>query len=228
MPADLLLIVEGPRDEAVLRTLIEKRAGELDMREVSLEFRRRSGAVYTEGIEVAAIERRNFRKVILLWDHTDSRYADETPQRAQGIVQRELNRRTLKNCSKAIAVDPELEVWLCQDWSAVARVLGVGETEIHKQLEEWTRNLRRESEENLKDLLKQRQVDVIKDSPLEVAHKLPKEAVEFLCRRARKKPDSKLWSEIAACADVNSWKRCPSFQWLCRQLRRWFPLRSER
>jgi len=68
MPADLLLIVEGRRDEAVLRAIIEKRTRDLGIREVSLEFRHRSGAVYTEGIEVAAIERQNFRKVILLWD----------------------------------------------------------------------------------------------------------------------------------------------------------------
>jgi len=160
MPADLLLIVEGCRDEAVLRTIIGKRARDLGIREVSLEFRHRSGAVYTEGIEVAAIERRNFRKVILLWDHADSRYANRKPQRAQGIVQRELNRKMLRNCSKAIAVDPELEVWLCQDWSAVAKVLEVDEDRIRQWLRQW----------------------------------------------------GKGWE-----------RKCPSFHWLCRQLRRWFP-----
>lgn len=143
MPVDLLLIVEGRRDEAVLRAIIEKRARDLGIREVSLEFRHRSGAVYTEGIEVAAIERRNFRKVILLWDHADSRYANRTPQRAQGIVQRELNRKTLKNCSKAIAVDPELEIWLCQDWSAVVKVLGVDESKSNNGLRSGEKKWRR-------------------------------------------------------------------------------------
>ncbi|MEZ8219546.1 hypothetical protein [Candidatus Fervidibacter sacchari] len=195
MPVDLLLIVEGRRDEAVLRAIIEKRARDLGIREVSLEFRHRSGAVYTEGIEVAAIERRNFRKVILLWDHADSRYANRTPQRAQGIVQRELNRKTLKNCSKAIAVDPELEIWLCQDWSAVVKVLGVDESKIQQWLEEWGKEV----------------------------EKVPKEALEYLCKRAGERPNAELWSEIASHANLKLWERkCPSFRWLCRQLRRWF------
>ena len=195
MPADLLLIVEGRRDEVVLRTIIGKRARDLGIKEVSLEFRHRSGAVYTEGIEVAAIERRNFRKVILLWNHADSHYANKTPQYAQGLVQRELNKRMLKNCSKAIAVDPELEIWLCQDWSAVAKVLEVDECRIRQWLEEWGREV----------------------------GKLPKESLEYLCKRARKRPNAELWGEIAFHADLKMWERkCPSFQWLCRQLRRWF------
>jgi len=195
MPVDVLLIVEGRRDEAVLRTIIEKRAKDLGIREVSLEFRHRSGAVYTEGIEVAAIERRNFRKVILLWDHADSRYANKTPQYAQGLVQRELNKRMLKNCSKAIAVDPELEIWLCQDWDAVAKALEVDEGRIQQWLKEWKKE----------------------------ARELPKEALEYLCKQAGKRPDARLWGEIAAHADLKLWdKQCPSFHWLCRQLRRWF------
>jgi hypothetical protein len=194
MPADLLLIVEGRSDEAVLRTIIEKRARDLGIREVSLEFRHRSGAVYTEGIEVAAIERQNFRKVILLWDHVDSRYANTTPQRAQGIVQRELNERTLRNCSKAIAVNPELEIWLCQDWGAIASVLGVSIIQIQQWLGNWGGNV----------------------------NNSPKEALKYLCKQAGRKCDSALYGEIAAQADLNLWRNCPSFRWLCRQLRQWF------
>jgi hypothetical protein len=196
MPVDLLLIVEGRRDEAVLRAIIEKRTRDLGIREVSLEFRHRSGAVYTEGIEVAAIERQNFRKVILLWDHVDSRYANTTPQRAQGIVQRELNERTLRNCSKAIAVNPELEIWLCQDWGAVATVLEVDEDEILQWLEEWRKEV----------------------------WKFPKETLEYLCKKSGKRPNAELWGKIAFHADLKLWEeKCPSFRWLCRQLRRWFP-----
>jgi hypothetical protein len=195
MPADLLLIVEGRRDEAVLRAIIEKRTRDLGIREVSLEFRHRSGAVYTEGIEVAAIERQNFRKVILLWDHVDSRYANTTPQRAQGIVQRELNKRTLRNCSKAIAVNPELEIWLCQDWGAVASALGVSIIQIQQWLRNWRGNV----------------------------NNSPKEALKYLCEQAGRKCDSAFYGEIAAQADLNLWQNCSSFQWLCRQLRRWFP-----
>jgi len=194
MPADLLLIVEGRRDEAVLRAIIEKRTRDLGIREVSLEFRHRSGAVYTEGIEVAAIERQNFRKVILLWDHVDSRYANTTPQRAQGIVQRELNERTLRNCSKAIAVDPELEIWLCQDRGAIASVLGVSIIQIEQWLGNWGGHV----------------------------DNSPKEALKYLCKQAGRKCDSALYGEIAAQADLNLWQNCQSFQWLCRQLRRWF------
>ncbi|MFZ8854237.1 MAG: hypothetical protein ACO2PL_19360 [Armatimonadota bacterium] len=194
MPADLLLIVEGRSDEAVLRTIIEKRTRDLGIREVSLEFRHRSGAVYTEGIEVAAIERQNFRKVILLWDHVDSRYANTTPQRAQGIVQKELNKRTLRNCSKAIAVNPELEIWLCQDWGAIASVLGVSIIQIQQWLGNWGGNV----------------------------NNSPKEALKYLCKQSGRKCDSALYGEIAAQADLNLWRNCPSFRWLCRQLRRWF------
>jgi hypothetical protein len=195
MPADLLLIVEGRSDEAVLRTIIEKRTRDLGIREVSLEFRHRSGAVYTEGIEVAAIERQNFRKVILLWDHVDSRYANTTPQRAQGIVQKELNKRTLRNCSKAIAVNPELEIWLCQDWGAIASVLGVSIIQIQQWLGNWGGNV----------------------------NNSPKEALKYLCKQAGRKCDSALYGEIAAQANLNLWQSCSSFRSLCRQLRRWFP-----
>ena len=197
MPADLLLIVEGRSDEAVLRTIIGKRARDLGIRSgISLEFYRRQGKVCTEGIEIAAMERNKFCKVILLWDHAECyKYKNKPSHIAQGFVQAELYKRMLKNCSKAIAIDPQLEIWLCNDWNAIASVLGVSIIQIQQWLGNWGGNV----------------------------NNSPKEALKYLCKQAGRKCDSALYGEIAAQANLNLWQSCSSFRSLCRQLRRWFP-----
>jgi hypothetical protein len=48
--------------------------------------------------------------------------------------------------------------------------------------------------------------------------------LEYLCRKTGKRPNAELWGKIAFHADLKLWEeKCPSFRWLCRQLRRWFP-----
>ncbi len=223
MPVDLLLIVEGRDDEAVLSALLE-RPKDMGICPITFDFRRRSGAVLKEGVNVASQERNNFRKVILIWDHADSPYADRTPQRAQGIVQAELNKRTLRGCSKAITVDPELEIWLWQDYSAVAQALGVRVQDIERWLKGWQRALKQSvGDRGLQDLMERRQVNLQRDSAQTLLEKLPKEALKWVCRQAKQKADSQLRGRIAQKADLKKWERNESFRWLCQQLRQWFP-----
>lgn len=226
MPVDLLAIVEGRRDEAVLNAILDesRQRKKLGIREVSVKFLRGSGGVCTKGPEVAQIEKqkREFDKVILLWDHADSPHAACNPAKAQGIVQAELNKRGLKNCSKALTVDPELEIWLWQDKSAIATVLGVNSQQIDRWVEEWRRGLR--SKREMADLLSQRKVDLRKDDAWTALTKLPKEALDWIVKRAGKKPDGGLLGEIAHCADLELWQRDKSFRLLCETLRKWFPL----
>lgn len=189
---DLLVIVEGRRDEEVLRAVLE-RGRQLRIRQITFEFLRRAGAVYTEGPEIAQLEKHRFDKVILLWDHADSQYANHKPNRAQGIVQAKLNERTLKNCSKAIAVDPELEIWLWQDKSAIAKALGVSIGQINQ----WIMG--------------------------RAVTRFPKETLEWVCKQVNKKPDAALWGKIACLADLKLWEQCYSFRLFCKTLRKWFP-----
>lgn len=222
MSVDLLVIVEGRRDEAVLRAILE-REKDLRIRKISVDFRRRSGAVCTQGLEVAQFEkqRQGFDKVILLWDHADSPYANHTPVKAQGIVQAKLNKWGLKNCSKALTVDPELEIWLWQDKNAIAKVLRVKPKQIDGWVEEWRRSLRAESE--MANLLSRRKVDLHKDGAWTALVKLPKEALDWIVKRAGEKPDAGLLGEIARHADLKLWQQDESFRLLCETLQKWFP-----
>lgn len=216
---DLLAIVEGRRDEEVLRAVLG-RGNQLGIKQITFEFRRRSGAVCKEGVEVAQFERSKFAKVILLWDHADSPYANHNPIKAQGIVQGKLNERTLKNCSKAIAVDPELEIWLWQDKDAIAKVLGADVRQVDQWILEWRQQLEKFIDGNL---LSQRKVNLQHDDAWTAVTKLPKEALDWVCRRAQVKPNAELLGEIARRSDLKLWRQCDSFRLLVRTLRKWFP-----
>jgi len=218
---NLLAIIEGRRDEEVLRAVLE-RGKQLGIRQITFEFLRRSGAVCTEGPEIAYLERQRFDKVILLWDHADSPYADRNPNKAQGIVQAKLNERSLRNCSKAIAINPELEIWLLQDKDAVAKVLETNIQQVDQWILEWWQRLARKDIVVDDNLLSLRKVDLQHDDAWTVVAKLPKEALDWVCRRAKMKPDAELLGEIARCADLRLWQQCKSFRLLVRTLRKWF------
>ena len=98
---DLLAIVEGKDDAAVLRAVLI-RPRDLGIRSVTFHTEQRASGVIARGPELAREQRREFRYVLCLWDHQGSGQETKSPSRVQGEVQARLNRNTLKGCSKAL------------------------------------------------------------------------------------------------------------------------------
>lgn len=181
----------------------------LGIRHVTFEFDLRFNTVRTQGPNIARERRRRFPYVICLWDHRGSGQEHKPASQVQGKVQAHLNGNTLKGCSKAIVIDPELEIWLWQDWTAIAVALKVEE----KQLAKWLKNYQ------------QRQFPT--HSVQELVQRFPQEALEAVVQQAGEKPDSALYGRIADAANFELWSKEPSFRQLRRTLRRWFPQRRE-
>jgi hypothetical protein len=200
---DLLAIVEGKDDAAVLRAVLI-RPRDLGIRSITFHTEQRASGMIARGPELAREQRREFRYVLCLWDHQGSGQEAKPPSRVQGEVQARLNRNTLKGCSKALVIDPELEVWLWQDLAAIAQVLGVEDSALQGWLAEWR-------DEQFPTLTVE-----------EVLLRQPKEAFEQVIRRAGLKPAAALRERVAAAADLHQWAQESSFRLLRRTLRRWF------
>lgn len=201
----LLVLVEGINDEHVLKVVL-RRGRELQfepLREPQVEFRRHSSEVCTSGAEVARSLKRQYSHFLLVWDHEGSSHQAQgrPPNRAQGMVQAQLNTYSLKDCSKAVVITPELEIWLWSDLNAIAQVLQKPQEDIQKQLEEL------QNKEGLTYASK------------------PKETLQMVAAWSNERADSDLYERIAEQSDLNKWlQQHSSFKSLTRALRRWFPL----
>jgi uncharacterized protein (DUF924 family) len=125
------------------------------------------------------------------------------------MVQAQLNQNTLKDCSKALVINPELEIWLWQDQTAIASEFGVKEKKLMQWLTDWQQKQHRAL--TVQELLRQ----------------FPKEAFEAVCRQAREKPRAALYERIASRANPDLWSGESSFRQMRRTLRRWFPPSSD-
>lgn len=199
---DLLVVLEGPRDREVIRAVLGRPAA-LGIRQITFQCVQRSSAVCAQGPDIARQQRNRFRYVICLWDHQGSGQG-KTPARAQGEVQAQLNRNTLKGCSKALVIDPELEIWLWQDQAAIVNVLGVGMNQLWQSLNAW------------------QQAQFPTQTVRALIRQFPKEALEEVIRQAGEKPSAALYGRIAAKANLQLWGSVPSFKLFRRTLRRWF------
>jgi hypothetical protein len=203
---DLLVVLEGSKDRTVMEAVLS-RPDDLGIQAIAFELEARSSGVRTKGPDVSRERRREFQFVVCLWDHKGSGREEEPASQAQGEVQNQLNRKTLKGCSKALVIDPEMEIWLWQDRTAIAKVLEVEEIQIEKWLDDWQR--------------KQCPAQIVQT----LVRQFPKEALEEVIQRVDEKHDSALYGRIAAAANFKLWGREPSFRRLQRTLRRWFPQR---
>lgn len=200
---DLLVVLEGPRDRAVMGALL-KRPYDVGIQPITFDLDVRASAVISQGPDIARTRRREFRYAICLWDHAGSGQEGKPPPRVQGQVQARLNRNTLKGCSKALVIVPALEVWLWQDRTAIAAVLEVEEDRLVEWLNDWQRMQ-----------FPARPVETL-------VQQQPKEALEEVVRRAGEKPDSALYGRITSAANLNLWSQEASFRRLWRTLRNWF------
>lgn len=128
-----LFVLTADADALAVMNAVLARPGDLGIRPVSFRVDRHFGrdpGVVKDGPELARMKapKREFSKVILLWDHQGSGWEPRfTPAESEARIQARLDGVSWKDHSCAIALAPELEAWLCQDSSAIARFLGVGE-----------------------------------------------------------------------------------------------------
>jgi hypothetical protein len=208
MSKKLLVLVEGVNDEQVLKVVFQ-RGRELKFEPLdaqAVDFRRHSSEVCTSGAVIARSERHRYDHFLLIWDQAGSAYEarDKSPQKAQGAVQSELNSYSLKSCSKAVVIAPELEIWLWSDLNAVARVLEIQVEELTQQLQalQQHRNLNWQTE--------------------------PKEVLREIARQCSNRADSELYRSITEQSNLKLWlQQHSSFRSLVRALRSWFPLRGQ-
>ncbi len=200
---DLFVVMEGRRDRAVMEAVLN-RPYDLGIQPITYEFDLRFSAVRTGGPDAGRERRGEFRYVICLWDHQGSGEENKPPSRVQGEVQARLNRNTLKGFSKALVIDPELEIWLWRDRTAIASILEVDENRLTEWLNDW------------------RQAQFPKQTVETLLQQFPKEALEEVMRRAGEKPDAALYGRITAIANLQRWSKEPSFRRLCSTLRKWF------
>jgi hypothetical protein len=201
---DLLVVLEGRDDKEVMRAVLN-RPNDLGIRTITFELDRRSRAVPTQEPDLARDQRKEFQFAICLWDHVGSPYENERPAQAQGKVQARLNQNTLRDCSKALVIDPELEIWLWQDQAAIATVLEVNAPQLIEWLDDWQKGYF--PDKNIGALIEQ----------------FPKEALEAVFQRAKEKPSAALYRRIASEANLGLWSQASSFQQMRRALRKWFP-----
>lgn len=203
----LLVLVEGINDERVLKVVLHRgrELGFNPLSEPQVEFRRHSSEVCTSGAQIARNEKHRYSHFLLVWDHDGSALQSQgyQPTKAQGIVQSQLNGYSLKGCSKAIVIAPELEAWFWSDLNAIARTLQVAREELEGYLQEL------EAKEGLSYAEK------------------PKETLQRVASWKQERADSDLYERITSQANLEMWQhQHPSFEWLVRALRRWFPLRN--
>jgi hypothetical protein len=141
---DLIVLVADTDMEWTMRTLLEKRVDSLGIRSLRFEVRRHHGrdpGVFKDAHNFLRLYLRRARHALVLLDREGS--GQEHRLAAQDI-EAELERRLRQNGwtdaegqprATAIALDPELEIWVWSRSPHVAQVLGLPQAELQQVLE---------------------------------------------------------------------------------------------
>jgi len=128
-----LFVLTADTDTLAVMNAILARPADLGIRPITFKLDRHVGhdpGVMKDGPELVRMKasKAKFGKVVLLCDYRGSGWERRwTPEDCERRLQERLNGVTWRGNSRAIMVVPELESWLCQDLSALARYLGVNE-----------------------------------------------------------------------------------------------------
>lgn len=198
---DLILLVADTNAKFALKGALA-RPEALGIAPIEFEFLvhpGRDGGTRKTGPEMLALERRRFRHALLLLDFEGC--GTELPNAA--TLEVELDQRLEKiwqGSSKAIVIEPELDVWVWGSDNAVEEAIDWREG---KRVREWLRDEGFSFGGNNKP-------------------ERPKEAIEAALKKARLPRSSALYQNIA---EKISLRRCAdeAFQRLRRQLCAWFP-----
>lgn len=204
-----LLIITADADMAEVMRAILHRHQALGIRPVDYEVRRHDGrdaGLFREGPEMTRSLKREFQRVIVLWDyHGSGREHLEPPDSSESNIQRRLNDVSWTGNSFGIAITPELEEWLWHSDAAIWK---------------W---LNHRSESALNDWIAE--FSALQGIPgSDLRQKAPKELFEFVCFKGhQRRPLPKDYSRIASAASLADWQQSRTFGMLNLRLRAWFP-----
>ena len=198
---DLVILVADIQQEKTIQTLLDERRSALGVGSVTFDVFRHSGhdpGVYRQAGAFLAALAHQYRYALVLLDVAWEGSPDNAVEIEQ-TIQTDLDRHGWRGRSAVIALDPELEVWV---WASSPHVLNeLGMT--------W---------QQIKDLAAEKGYW----SPDEAKPTHPKELLEEVLYRTRKRRSSTLFTRLAqrigltACQDA-------AFVRLRETLQTWFP-----
>jgi hypothetical protein len=201
---DLIILLADLDAENAIRSLLELRATELNIRPVALEIKRhylRDSGCFRLAHEFVRSYLRTHSHALVVFDRHGSGKDIESPEEIEVIVENRLvqNGWTHENCA-CVVMDPELEIWVWAQSAEVARILGFGSTTVDMN-----------AFLSAKKLLKEGQ-----DKPPD-----PKKAVEQCLKRAKKPHSARIFSELAGIVPFEGC-RDRAFLKFRRTLEAWF------
>jgi hypothetical protein len=199
---DLFILVADKNAEFALKGGLVRHEA-LGIRPIQFEIRShagRDGGARTTGPKLLALQRRQFRHGLLLFDFEGC----GTDQHNAISVENELDARLRHHWSdaaKAIVIEPELDAWVWGSDNAMGELIG---WKTGKRIREW--------------LLDQGFALDANGKPLR-----PKEAFEAVLRQARQQRSSAIYKEITSRISMSSCKDS-AFIRLRIQLQTWFSI----
>lgn len=204
---DLLLYVADADAQAFMESILRKPQA-LSIRPLNFHIERhpqKDSGMVQSGAELARMKKKEYQKVLLLWDHHGSgQDHKQSPEEVQNGIQKKLDSFTLSNHSAVFILVPELEQWLWFCENALLAHYKIAASHLLSWIEEHAKKLGCSMEE------------------LKSNH--PKELFEHIMRyRLKRTISPRDFKEIGKRAGINELMRCANFQAIVKVLQRWFP-----
>ncbi len=203
-----LLVFAADADIGVFMDAILNRPAAVGIRPLTFDIirhpQRDAGMVQT-GPELARLRKREYSKVILLWDHHGS---GREKRFAAPVVAAEVSGRldtvTWSGNHAVVALDPELEHWLWYCEPALSSYRGISRADLDAFVDDHAAHLGH--------------------SPQGLKTEQPKELFEAIVRiRLRRTISPRDFAEIGKRAGVTGLTSSTSFRHFVQTLREWFP-----
>lgn len=205
---DLFVLTADADAEAFISTVLSRHEA-LGVRPLAFEVRRfpgRDPGMVKEGPEIARrlVDKREYARLVLVWDHQGSGWHQREPADAVRLVEVRLHGVTWESRSAAVVVVPELEEWLWHCQPALARRLNMPLGEF----------------ETLVSRLAAKRYGSIVDA----RRRAPKELFkDVLWSRERRGPLLEDFEALGAAANLDHLSVSETFGRLRGILRHWFP-----
>lgn len=202
---DLIVLVADADIEWTIRTLLEKRTDSLGIRSLRFEVDRHHGrdpGVFKDAHSFLRLYLRRARRALVLLDREGSGQEHRfTVQEIEADLERRLRQNGWTDVegqprATAIAMDPELEVWVWSHSPHVPEVLGLTQEELQQILEN------------------------MPTTP-EGKPQYPKETLLAALRRSGRPRSARIFQELAERVSLLAHER--AFDRLCSTLQTWFP-----
>ena len=206
-----LFVLTADSDAQALITSVLQRHKDLKIHPISFEVQRftgRDSGMVKEGPEIARamVNKREYSRLLLVWDHHGSGWHGLNSEQAAGRIQLRLDGATFLGRSAAIAILPELEEWLWHCPNSLGRLFGSGVAEFDSLTDNFAGRLSLPRERCCRDK--------------------PKELFEaILYKQKRRRPLPEDFEKLGSSADLAKWCSSETISRLVEILRDWFPAR---